>query len=59
MSECLYAYIKANNVAKANEILAIHKEKKPFEYNLNRIIRYLHSIDMATKFNDNWGENAK
>ena len=58
-SECLYAYIKANNVAKANEILAIHKEKKPFEYNLNRIIRYLHSIDMATKFNDNWGENAK
>ena len=58
-SECLCAYIKANNVAKANEILAIHKEKKPFEHNFNGIVRYLHSIGMATNFDDSWAENVK
>lgn len=55
-SECLSAYIKANNVAKANEVLAIHKEKKPFENNFNGLVRYLHSIGMATSFNDSWAE---
>ena len=58
-SECLCAYIKANNVARANEILAIHKEKKPFEHNFNGLVRYLHSIGMATNFNDSWAENVK
>lgn len=55
-SECLCAYIKANNVAKANDAYAIHKEKKLFEHNFNGLIQYLHSIGMASNFNDSWPE---
>lgn len=58
-SECLAAYIKANNVAKANEVLAIHKVKKPFEHNFNGLVRYLHTIGMATDFDEGWAENVK
>lgn len=58
-SECLCAYIKANNVTKANELLAIHNGKNVFEYNFTDIVRYLHSIGMATNFSDSWAENVK
>ncbi|HEX2947224.1 MAG TPA: GNAT family N-acetyltransferase [Clostridia bacterium] len=54
LTECLFAYIKANNVTKANEILFIHKEKKPIEHNVNGFIQYLHTFGMAADFNDNW-----
>jgi hypothetical protein len=37
-----------------NEILLIHREKKPIEHDINGFIQYLHTIGMATNFNDNW-----
>lgn len=54
LTECLFAYIKANNINKANEMLSIHKKKKPIEHDINGLIQYLHTIGMATNFRDNW-----
>lgn len=54
LTECLFAYIKANNLNKANEILSIYREWKPNKRNINGLIQYLHKIGMAADFHDNW-----
>ncbi len=54
LAECLFAYIKANNINKANQILSIYREKNPIDSNINGFIQYLHTVGMAAKFNDNW-----
>ncbi len=53
-TESLVAYIKANNVVKANEVLAILNQNGSIEQNFNGLIQYLHSLGMATDFNENW-----
>jgi hypothetical protein len=58
LTECLFAYIKANNVNKANEVLLIHREKKPIEFDVDGFIQYLHTIGMAADFPDNWMNTA-
>lgn len=54
LTECLFAYIKANNVNKAKGILLIHKEKKPIHFDIDGAIQYFHGIGMASAFPDNW-----
>ena len=54
LTECLFAYIKANNVNKANEILLIHRQGKPVKHDINGFIKYLHKIGMAANFHDDW-----
>ena len=58
LTECLFAYIKANNVNKANTLLAIHRERKPVEHNIKGFIHYLHTIGMATHFHENWPDTV-
>ncbi len=52
-TESLVAYIKANNVAKANEVLALQRLNGSIEHNFSGLIQYLHSIGMATDFSEN------
>jgi RimJ/RimL family protein N-acetyltransferase len=54
IKECLFAYIKANNINKANEILLINRERKLINRDINEFIQYLHKIGMATNFHDDW-----
>ncbi len=56
-SECLFAYIKANNVAKAREVLEIHRRMKLYEHDYNGFVHYLHTLGMATNFSSDWAEN--
>lgn len=51
-SECLVAYIRSNNVSKADEVLAKHQEY--ITNNFNDYIKYLQKIGVATNFTDNW-----
>ena len=49
--QCFY---QKNNPIKAKELLLICNEKSPANQDINGFIRYLHSSNMASKFQENW-----
>ncbi len=56
-TECLFSFIRANNVAKAREVLEIHRRMNLYEHDLSGFVQYLHTIGMATDFSSDWAEN--
>ncbi len=52
--ECLFSYIKADNLRKAQEIAqGLNKESRE-RINLNGFVRYLHGCEMGSSFPDDW-----
>ena len=56
MEECIYTYIKANNIEKTNKMLMDYKSTmtpkdiNQFEDSINNFIGYLQTLGMASRF---------
>lgn len=59
LMECLFAYIRANNINKANELMLAHGEMSQINFDIKGFIQYLHKIGMATNFHDDWMASNK
>lgn len=53
--DCLISHIKANNIKSASDIVSsMRKLDLPIEINMSQFISYLHSLERASNFKENW-----
>lgn len=52
LAECIYTYVKANNLKKVKDLLAICPNRREMEVSIQNFISYLHTMGMASNFNN-------